>query len=318
MKELCVVHLVRALNGIEPFERFLESYRQHPGGTDHDFLIVFKGFDSPNEKAEHLKLLAPFRYFTLDVDDAGFDITAYFAAVRKHAGEYRYFCFLNSFSVILDSGWASKLYQQISLHGVGLVGATGSWQSHRGSGMLWLLMTMVDVAIRDFLLHRDKPVMSRLAPSTKAGWQRGLYIRNYIQFPNYHLRTNTFMISSELMDKIIFHEIKSKADAYEFESGQNGLTQQVLAMGKAVLVVGKDGVGCEKERWNESRTFWQTEQENLLVSDNQTRDYQYGSKQRRKSLSNGAWTKLTGWHVLKLKVRYFVVLCWMKFTGIDK
>lgn len=318
MKELCVVHLVRALNGIEPFERFLESYRQNPGGIDHDLLIIFKGFNFDNEKAEHLKLLAPFRYSTIDVADVGFDITAYFTAAREYASEYRYFCFLNSFSVILDSEWLSKIYKQISQPGIGLVGATGSWQSLRGSGIFWLTMAMVGAAIRDYRLPSNKPVWKRLTLSATAGWQHGLFLRNFNQFPNYHLRTNTFMISSELMMKIKFQEIQNKTDAYGFESGINGLTQQVLEMGKAILVVGKDGIGYEMERWNKSKTFWQSEQENLLVADNQTNDYQYGTMERRKNLSNGAWVEFTGWYVLKNKVRRFWRKNWKKSTGSDK
>ncbi|MBI5627065.1 MAG: hypothetical protein HY935_07720 [Nitrosomonadales bacterium] len=318
MKELCVVHLVRELNGIEPFERFLKSYRQNPGGIDHDLLIIFKGFNSDSEKAEHLKLLAPFRHSTLDVADVGFDITAYFTAAREFASEYRYFCFLNSFSVILDNEWLRKLYEQISRPGIGLAGATGSWQSLRGSGIFWLMMAMVGAAILDYRLLSNQPVWRRLTLSTTAGWQHGSFLRNFNQFPNYHVRTNAFMISSELMKKIKFQEIITKTDAYKFESGISGLTQQVLEMGKTILVVGKDGIGYEMERWNKSMTFWQSEQENLLVADNQTCDYQYGTMERRQNLSNGAWVEFTGWYVLKNKVRRFWRKNWKKSTGSNK
>lgn len=41
-----------------------------------------------------------------------------------------------------------------------------------------------------------------------------------------------------------------------------------------MIVVGKDGEGYDKKEWRKSRTFRQSEQENLLVADNQTRDYQ--------------------------------------------
>ena len=43
-KEVCVVHLVRAHNGVGPFARFLKSYEINRGGMEHDLLIVFKGF----------------------------------------------------------------------------------------------------------------------------------------------------------------------------------------------------------------------------------------------------------------------------------
>lgn len=318
MKKICVVHLVRAQNGIAPCMRFLESYKQNPGGVEHDLLIVFKGFSHPQDAAEYQELLASFRHATLYISDEGFDITAYFTAAKRYWEQYHYFCFLNSFSVIHDREWLSKLYEQISRPGIGLVGATGSWQSHRGSGILWFLMAMSVAAIRDFRLHSNKPVWTKLALSARTGWQFGLYLRGYIQFPNYHLRTNAFMISSELMKKIKFQEIKSKTDTYSFESGIFGLTQQILKMGKAPLVVGKDGIGYEKERWNESMTFWQSEQENLLVSDNQTRDYQCGTTERRKYLSNAAWVGFTGWGVLNNNVRRFWRKHWKKSACSSK
>lgn len=318
MKEICVVHLVREQNGIEPFVRFIESYRKNSGGIDHDLLIVFKGFNSPGAKAEHLKFLASFQYYTLDVPDVGFDITAYFAAAKQFSSDYRHFCFLNSFSVIHDCEWLSKLYDQISRPGIGLVGATGSWQSLRVSGVSWLLIAMGVAAVRHYRLSSEITLWRRLVLGATAGRQHGLFLREFNLFPNYHLRTNTFMISSELMQKIKCHEIKSKADAYRFESGKHGLTQQILGMGKAILIVGKDGVGYEMERWNKSNTFWHSEQENLLVSDNQTLDYQHGSRERRKNLSNGAWIKLTEWDILRNRVRRLWRKHWKKTTNSDK
>ncbi len=86
--------------------------------------------------------------------------------------------------------------------------------------------------------------------------------------------------------------IKSKRDAYKFESGKLSLTLQIIKMGKKPLIVGKDGIGYEKELWNKSRTLWSFEQENLLVADNQTMDYQNGTKEKRRTLSLVAWGKV--------------------------
>lgn len=289
MKELCVVHLVHAQNGTEPLRYFLESYRQNPGGIDHDLLVVFKGFISAGAKAEHLKSLTSFRYVTLDVPDIGYDITAYFAVAGRYASEYRYFCFLNSFSVIQGREWLTKLYNHISRPGIGLAGATGSWQSHRGFRNVWL--APMDGFIQYYNLYKDKPIWKRLIFGVAAGCQYGHFLWDINPFPNCHLRTNAFIISSELMKRVKCPDMKSKLDAYRFESGKNGLTQQILKMGKTILIVGKDGSAYEMQQWNESRIFWQTNQENLLIADNQTRDYQYSDFERRKYLSCMAWGK---------------------------
>ncbi len=60
-------------------------------------------------------------------------------------------------------------------------------------------------------------------------------------------------------------------------------------MNKEVLVVGKDGIGYRMHEWNKNRIFWQAEQANLSVADNQTRSYQNGTKEQRKFLSVMAW-----------------------------
>ena len=294
MKELCVVHLVRAQNGIEPFRRFLESYRGNPGGIEHDLLIVFKGFARPQDTAECRELLAPFRHAAFNVSDEGFDITAYFSVVKRYSEQYRYFCFLNSYSVILDINWLKKLHENICRPGVGLVGATGSWGSHNPYQSIFklpsvapqkkkrplykaLLLPLVIFALRLRQAIRDIPIRM-----------------SFDLFPSYHIRTNAFMISGELMKKLKCPSMKTKMDAYRFESGRKGLSRQILAMGKRVIVVGKDGRGYEKEDWRESRTFWRYEQENLLVADNQTRDYQEGCQERRQYLSSFAWRKANG------------------------
>src|SRR2546421_9060953 len=42
----------------------------------------------------------------------------------------RYVCLLNSTSVVLDEGWLVALHEHVAGAGVGIVGASGSWESH--------------------------------------------------------------------------------------------------------------------------------------------------------------------------------------------
>jgi hypothetical protein len=287
-REIGVVHLVRAQNGVEPFRCFLESYRQNDGGIEHDLIVVLKGFDEAQSNKEYLKLLKDFKHTYIEVPDIGYDITAYFAAFRHYAKQYRYFCFLNSFSVLQDKNWLQQFHEYISQSNVGLVGATGSWQSHIYKKMSWFKV-FIKVGIDHFQLYKDKIYWKRVVLGIVGSWNHVLFLVNCKPFPNFHIRTNAFMISAKLLQQIHLPTIKNKIDAYKFESGRNGLTTQVLMLKKKVLVVGKDGKGYEMQLWNESKTFWQSEQENLLVADNQTRDYQFGSIERRRYLSCMAW-----------------------------
>jgi len=271
MAEICVVHLVRARNGIKPFEGFLRSYAEHPGGVEHDLIVVFKGFRGKVLPAEYQEAVSGLRPRRLFARDFGFDLRAYGLAARSFP--CRYFCFLNSFSALLDAKWLEKLTRAISQPGVGLAGATGSCESLY-SNLLFA-----------------KPRNPEPSPLARL-WQP-LRIQSckwfFEPFPNWHLRTNAFMISRELMLRVWPRWVLTKRGAYLFESGRRSLTRRIQALGLKALVVGRDGQACGSEAGARSRTFRQGNQENLLVADNQTREYACADTATRQTLSRLAW-----------------------------
>ncbi len=307
---IAVVHLVRKKNGVEILQRFVDSYKKNPGGLAHDLIVIMKGFDTSDlERDKCLELLQPLEHQVFYVSDDGFDITAYQKVVNKYQTNYKYFCFLNSFSKFRDPEWLSKLYNSLLAEGVGLVGATGSWQSigsigatgswqsigsigATGSWQNYLPVAWIVYLRKKFSgFYPNKVWWRRLILAFLAVIKRlGLHLY-FPKFPNYHVRSNAFFISREVFMKLAIRPIKSKRDAYRFESGRRSLTRQVLKLGLKVLVVGKDGLGYEMNLWDQSRTFWQYEQENLLVEDNQTGVYQKALPEHRYILSNNAWNK---------------------------
>ncbi len=56
MSNICVVHLVRKKNGLEPFGHFLRSYLEHPAGIDHDLFRSLNSFSVILDKNWLLKL----------------------------------------------------------------------------------------------------------------------------------------------------------------------------------------------------------------------------------------------------------------------
>jgi len=270
MGNLALAYLVRAQNGVAPAKTFLASYRQCSGGVPHDLVVIYKGFRNRELLQEHEAILRDYPHQSLRVGDFGFDIGAYWAAVQRH--DHHFFCFLNSFSVLLDPDWLGKLLQQASRPEVGLAGATGSYESFLTNAI-------------DRLQQYPKPRL--LAPLVRL-WLRG----RFAPFPNPHVRTNAFIAKRETLLQIRPGRMFTKMDACRFESGTQGLTQQVLKLGLKVLVVGKDGRGYEPEEWSISRTFRQGDQENLLVADNRTRDYQQADPAQRAYLSRLAWGDL--------------------------
>jgi hypothetical protein len=257
-------------------------------------LIIFKGFSNQQEQEEYTELLSCFRFIKFDIPDDGFDLTAYLEAVKRYSNKYRYFCFLNSFSVILDHNWLEKLYCNVIKPGVGMVGASASWQSHRGWIPFWRATLAVN---REYFkkpqdvikVNENKYYSYSLASRIYSYFRWSLFLLSFDPAPNFHIRTNSFMIASDIIKTLNFPSIITKADAYKYESGKCGLNKHILKMGKKLVLVGKNGIGYEKEKWNSSNTFWQSQQENLLVADNQTRDYQHGSFERRSYLKITAW-----------------------------
>lgn len=266
---ISVVHLVRKKNGIGPFCRFLASYLDNPAGIGHDLIILYKGFYRKADIAPYEELLGDIPHSFWFVADFGFDLRPYFLAAEKHNSKY--FCFLNSFSVILDKDWLLKFYRHITQPGVGLVGATGSWGS-----------------ISSGAQTRKYSIYERLVRFVLRKW-RAIY---FDPFPNYHLRTNSFMIARETMLKIRRGVILTKMQAYRFESGKISITKQVEQMGLRPVVVGKNGKGYGKHEWDVSNTFWRGTQDNLLISDNQTRKYDTADLEWKRKWELFAWGRL--------------------------
>lgn len=93
-------------------------------------------------------------------------------------------------------------------------------------------------------------------------------------FPNIHIRSNAFMIDRRLFCSITEGiKIANKYDALFFESGYKSLTRRVLNKEKEILLVGRNGRGYSSKFWATSDTFRQGMQQNLLVADNQTRNF---------------------------------------------
>jgi len=292
---LAVVHLVRKQNGFVPFERFLKSYRQCAAVAPHELVVLYKGFRNADDVREHEALLGNLPYRAEFIPDHGYDLHAYFGAVQRL--DYERFCFLNSYSRILAHGWLDKLEQALSDSGVGLVGATGSWQSMAGGYTDRQRLVSAQQTAR---MRRERVVdlLQERRPGMRAqrAWNwilRGLGVwrptRDFPPYPNYHLRTNAFMGARATLLRIRLEAMRIKQSAYKFESGNNSMTRQVFALGLSARVVGADGRAYAPEQWHLSNTFWQSRQENLLVADNQTELYAAANADGRHELADLAW-----------------------------
>lgn len=302
-----VIYLARPANDFEPIERFFASYRKQPAGIGHDLIVVCKT-DDPRAIDRVKHICGDLEHTLVQTADVGYDIGSYQNAVRQIPN--RWVCCLNTGSEILVPDWLEKLYGWGVLPDVGVVGATGSYESLNNSRRLITEMqwryrnqTADSTAVERFFsfalpeLHgpaggKNQPLFGRrgrlamLYKRTKqalrrrAGvhwsWTTARTIREaaaFPPFPNPHIRSNAFFTDRRHLLAAVPGAIASKHAAYLFESGPESLSARVRQAGLKTLVIDRDGKAHEPEAWPEAGTFRSRNQEALLIADGQTRRY---------------------------------------------
>lgn len=283
MVNLALVYFSYIPFGKEYLTSFLNSYIGKVAGIEHKLIIVFNGHQNENEIDDFLHILrqsgVKFEYLLSPT----FYIGSYFYAADNLSAEH--IAFVNTYSLILHDNWLLYLYQNLTQPRVGCVSATGSWSDHSHNDEY-------RSNIKDFL--RFNFTINKI--------KKAIFFRfNFFPFVKPHLRTNAFMIKRSIFLNLRFEPVKprilnwfinysgTKLKSLCFEHGNNGLTNQIIQLGLRPLLVDKHGNGYELENWLEAGTFWTSEQENLLVSDNQTMKYQLADKQQKKDLIYAAW-----------------------------
>ncbi|HUN78407.1 MAG TPA: hypothetical protein VMU32_05770 [Solirubrobacteraceae bacterium] len=288
---IAVVYLAWAPLGPEPMREFLRFYRRHPAGAEHELIILLNGHrggrreggqrtgdaagsagdtvaeaaatDDPALPAE----LADVEHRLLVLPRPVLDLPAYGLAAR--ALDHDRLCLLNSYSQILADGWLGLLDAACSEPGVGLAGASGSWESQaewvRGKRRHWL---------------------HQLATLPRAR-------RDYPRFPNPHIRTTAFMARRESLLELGLEGAGDKRATYLLESGPRSVTRIVQERGLRVVVVGRDGRAYDVADWPRSATYRAGGQRNLLVADRRTADWERASPWLRRRLSRDAWGTAT-------------------------
>ncbi|MDQ6803552.1 MAG: hypothetical protein M3065_01000, partial [Actinomycetota bacterium] len=237
---LAVLHLVRKANGQEPLIRFLDSYRTHHAGTEHELVLLLKGFDSDAASASVMALAADVTDRSIAVEDRGFDLGSYLIAVRQlRCARY---CFLNSFSRILTVDWLARLAAPLVGPEVGVAGASGSWggigsyarfmiglggpyarvfSDRQGTNRVLASLE----AARDPLAP-ERTRLQRYATSARALLDQS---HGFSRFPAPHVRTTGVMVRRDVLERLRLAAPQRKVDVYRLESGRASITAQVRA-----------------------------------------------------------------------------------------
>ncbi len=298
----CVVHLVRAANGLDSPREFAAAMRAHPPGVEHELVLAMKGFASAAAAAPYVEAIADLAPRVEYFPDRGLDLGLYFdAAARLRRGRY---CFVNSHTRPIVSGWLAKLDAALQAPDVGMVGASGAWSSFHS----WLtyslglpsfyqgvlppigrareLLTEIDL---EQLGAAERPRWGSLARRLRLLAQVPEELLTFPPFPTPHLRNTAFMVDHAVLAAMRLFVVRNKMDTYVLESGSLNITRQTAEMGLRTLVVDCAGEVYEPAEWYRSGTLWQGNQERLLAVDNRTRSYEHGGIERRRVLAGLAW-----------------------------
>jgi hypothetical protein len=207
----------------------MNKYR---AGIEFQLIVAIKGCSIEQEHLvkETLNFLDPIYFCCIDQN---FDIGTYQEIVEEH--KYENFIMMNSSSRPLADNWILEMLNAINNQSVGLVGTMGSFES---------------LALRKLhgtISNKD----------------------SFNLFPNPHIRTTGMIIKSDIFNMVTKNRkiFRNKMDAYNFESGKNNLTKEILGLGFKVLIINSEFKLFEINDWKHSKTFRQFNQEKLLIMD---------------------------------------------------
>lgn len=280
---VAVVYLSYIPYGTIYLERFLASYQSNPAGQEHELIILFNGYQLKKDAEPFLKILEQSGIqATTAFTESRFDISAYLNIAKELT--HPWLAFLNTYSLILHPNWLLYLYQNIQAENIACVGATGSWgNKYRDDQYRKLVKNPASyfrlAAIKEMIKYRF----------------------NFYPAVSAHIRTNSFLVRRTVFLKMEYRLFKpfifnflhgfkeSKLASECFEHGKNCMTKQMTRLGFELLLVNKNGIGYPLNEWNKAGSFWQGEQENLLISDNQTEKYRLADAEERSFYQHFAW-----------------------------
>ena len=249
MKSIPVVcYLFTCFDNIDSLRNFKKYYLKYKAGLDHELVICFKLLDSIQIQNVINELTdIKFYNFKDSSNKNDFDFGSYKRVSEKFLN--RDIFFLNSHSYPICDNWLDKLMK--FKDDTTLIGASASNES------------LVD----SMVLKKKYKIISYLINK--------LRLKIFFnKFPNPHVRTSSFLISSNIfLDYISKKKINNKFDAWKLESGKNSLTNYFKNKNYKILIINSDGSKFEENNWKLSETYNYFKQSKSIISDKHTRKY---------------------------------------------
>lgn len=279
-QSIAIVYLFYCPYGIEKLKKFLHSYNNNKPYFSNKIYIIFKEIqlkESNLEQVEKECISYSLNYQILECQLPGFDINTYQWVAQQVIEDY--LIFFNTNSVLLHPNWCDFYTKHITKN-TGAISATASFNSH------------INTVLQENNFHYNRKLSFKENLASYKMLLKAIFIWPFLykKFPNPHIRTNAFLINRKVFLTLnIKNPLKSKREAYLAESGRNSITQQLLKKNLTVGVVNNNGDYFDLQEAYKANTFWNNQQENLLVADNQTELYKNANETQKKQLSLLAW-----------------------------
>ncbi len=323
IKKVAVVYLARPKTGLKYIRKFVKSYVKYVSGHEHDLIVLGKGMvDSEN-------IFKDINHKFVPIKDVGFDIHAYINFASHSNYEYLLFCNtysqIESHDWLLKmmkhtedpkigligctGSYESRLDSTLvvqKLNWLANIKIANSQEKRKELFFEFLKKTtnrshrlIINILIeRLSKLIRPKPIVydPKLDAEFLQIWNAAIsegetlaWLTQFPRFPNPHIRTTGFLIKTKLLVSLNFSIPDSKEACAIFESGMDGLTNKLINLNYDVRVVGADGVSYNIKDWQQSNTFREQEEENVLISDNHVRNWRRISHSKRPLIRQLTW-----------------------------
>lgn len=252
-----VCYLFTDFDDLKSLENFKHNYVNYNAGLDHELVICFKLIKQNTiniilNKLEGLK----YKSFIDPFLKNDFDFGSYKRVSEKYS--LRDILFLNGHSYPVSDNWLKKLMKYKKENT--LIGTSASYES----------------IVNSIKLKKKYKFMSYFLKLYR-------YKKNFLEFPNPHIRTSSFLIRGKLfLDFIKNKKINNKEDAWKIESGKDSLTNYFKKKNYDIFVINSDGRKYLENEWKLSETYNYLNQNKSIISDKHTRKYLKLSEDEKK------------------------------------
>lgn len=268
-------------------KNFFDSYKKYNAGYNHNLFIAAKSYENNPAAYDKLRDFAKENNAKIiDLPDDGMEFAAFYRSAKQCTSEYIFFITTNSY--ILKNDWLKFFVQAAAKNeNYKFIGAMGSW----GNAFTNIFKKILNKLIIRFSKHHVSQGSRSMPPFKTKLLMLKDTIFNPMPFPNYHIRTNAFLIDKQLyidyMDKQGFP--KTRYDAYKIECGHNSLTNFIKSHGFDVGIVGADAKLYKMPEWDKSETFRNASLKNLIIGDLLTTNYLNSSTAAKIRLEKQTW-----------------------------